>query len=91
MDRIPEVAPGFPERIVSKGLNAAEQLKRRTLTALYNEMPTWLSNAHRDLDATVAAAYGWSADISEDDIVAKLFSLNQIRSVSAPEDFALHS
>ncbi len=47
---------------------------------LYNERPTWLSNAHRDLDAAVAAAYGWPEDISDDDALAKLFELNQQRS-----------
>jgi hypothetical protein len=30
-------------------------LKKRKLTNLYNERPTWLANTHRD----VAAAYGW--------------------------------
>ena len=39
-------------------------LKKRTLTALYNEREagraTWLNNLHRDLDRAVLAAYGWS-------------------------------
>jgi hypothetical protein len=38
-------------------------LKKRTLTNLYNERPTWLANAHADLDAAMAGAYGWPADI----------------------------
>ena len=33
------------------------KLKRRTLTKLYNERPTWLKLAHRELDAAVLAAY----------------------------------
>ena len=49
------------------------------LTNLYNERPTWLANAHADLDAAVAAAYGWPADISEEDALGKLFELNQER------------
>src|ERR1700690_4496488 len=32
--------------------------------------PQWLVEAHRDLDSAVAAAYGCSADISEDDALA---------------------
>jgi len=30
-----------------------------------------------DLNAAVAAGYGWAADISEDDALARLFALNQ--------------
>ena len=48
----------------------------RTLTQLYNERPTWLDNAHRKLDAAVFAAYGWPADLSDDDILAQLLALN---------------
>ncbi len=58
---------GFPDRIVPVSEKAAAILKKRTLTNLYNERPAWLDNAHRDLDAAVAAAYGWPADIGEDD------------------------
>ncbi|MDP2794549.1 MAG: hypothetical protein Q8O25_10805 [Sulfurisoma sp.] len=34
--------------------------KKRTLTNLYNARPAWLANAHKALDAAVAAAYGWT-------------------------------
>jgi hypothetical protein len=46
------------------------------LTNLYNERPAWLDNAHRDLDAAVATAYGWPADISEEYALARLLALN---------------
>jgi type II restriction/modification system DNA methylase subunit YeeA len=82
--RVPEVVPGFPDRILPVDDKAAAILKRRTLTNLYNERPAWLTNAHRDLDTAVAAAYGWPADISEDDALAKLFALNQAR--AGPHD-----
>jgi hypothetical protein len=49
------------------------------LTNLYNTRPQWLADAHRDLDAAVAAAYGWPADISEEDALAKLLALNLAR------------
>ena len=80
--RVPEVVPGFPDRILPVDDKAAAILKKRTLTNLYNERPTWLANAHRDLDAAVAAAYGWPADISEDDALARLFALNQARAAA---------
>jgi type II restriction/modification system DNA methylase subunit YeeA len=70
VDRVPEVVPGFPDRILPKNPEAAAILKKRTLTNLYNQRPAWLDNAHRDLDAAVAAAYGWPADISEEDALA---------------------
>ncbi|QHP69830.1 hypothetical protein EI171_22570 [Bradyrhizobium sp. LCT2] len=58
---------------------AAAILKKRTLTNLYNERPTWLANVHAEVDAAVAEAYGWPADISEEDALARLFALNQER------------
>jgi hypothetical protein len=74
--------PGFSDRILPVDAAAAAILKKRTLTNLYNERPTWLANAHADLDAAVAHAYGWPADISEDDALARLFELNQARAAS---------
>ena len=54
-------------------------LAKRTLTNLYNERPAWLDLAHKKLDAAVAAAYGWPADLSDDQILEKLLALNQER------------
>lgn len=78
----PEVVPGFPDRLIPINEEAEKLLKKRTLTNLYNERPTWLANAHADLDAAVAAAYGWPADISEEEALARLFALNQQRAAS---------
>lgn len=82
-----EVVPGYPDRILPKDAQAAVTLKTRTLTNLYNQRPQWLADAHRDLDAAVAAAYGWPADISEEDALAKLLELNLFRAGAgqAPE------
>jgi type II restriction/modification system DNA methylase subunit YeeA len=55
------------------------ELKKRTLTNLYNQRPTWLANAHEQLDRAVFAAYGWSATISEDEILKNLLELNAFR------------
>ena len=80
--REPEVVPGFPDRILPVDEKAAAILKKRTLTNLYNERPAWLDNAHKALDAAVAAAYGWPADLSDDEILARLFALNQERAAA---------
>ena len=55
------------------------QLKKRTLTNLYNERPAWLDFAHKKLDAAVAAAYGFPADLSDEQILEKLLALNLAR------------
>ena len=57
--------------------------KTRTLTALYNKKPTWLVDAHRELDAAVFAAYGWKPDMTEADLLAALLALNQERAAPA--------
>jgi hypothetical protein len=70
-------------RLVPKGEASAVQLKKRTLTNLYNERPAWLANAHRRLDEAVFAAYGWPADPSDDDLLARLLALNLSRAGDA--------
>jgi type II restriction/modification system DNA methylase subunit YeeA len=77
--RVPEVVPGYPDRILPVDDKAAAILKKRTLTNLYNERPAWLDNAHGELDAAVAAAYGWPADLPDEEILERLFRLNQDR------------
>ncbi|WP_404338247.1 class I SAM-dependent DNA methyltransferase [Sphingomonas sp. MMS12-HWE2-04] len=83
--REPEVVPGYPDRILPKDEAAAKELKKRTLTNLYNARPQWLTNAHAALDVAVADAYGWGEDwraglLDEDEILTRLFALNQARS-----------
>jgi type II restriction/modification system DNA methylase subunit YeeA len=54
-------------------------LKKRTLTNLYNERPTWLANAHASLDRAVWAAYAWPEPPEETDdetILSRLLALN---------------
>jgi type II restriction/modification system DNA methylase subunit YeeA len=77
--REPEVVPGYPDRILPKDAKAAKILAKRTLTNLYNERPAWLDHAHKELDAAVAEAYGWPADLSDEEILKRLFDLNQER------------
>jgi type II restriction/modification system DNA methylase subunit YeeA len=83
VEHVAEVVPGFPDRIVPRNPAAAQTLKKRTLTNLYNTRGTpegaWLDALHRRLDDAVAAAYGWPADISPDDALAALLALNHAR------------
>jgi hypothetical protein len=52
------------------------ELAKRTLTNLYNQRPTWLTNAHAALDGAVLAAYGWPADLPNEEILARLLAVN---------------
>ena len=73
-----EAAAGFPARPVARPGHEAE-LKKRTLTNLYNQRPAWLANAHQALDQAVAAAYGWadySLAMADDEILRRLLKLN---------------
>lgn len=69
----------------SNWLNPADaseaELKKRTLTNLYNTNPTWLQNLHATLDRAVWDAYGWPSDetpaeVEEDVILSRLLALN---------------
>ena len=59
----------------SKDIGDSE-LKRRTLTNLYNDPPTWLRLAHERLDEAVSTSYGWPADLTDGEVVARLLELN---------------
>jgi type II restriction/modification system DNA methylase subunit YeeA len=67
-------------RLEPRDEECAAKLKKRTLTNLYNERPAWLAHAHAKLDAAVAAAYGWPADLSDEEILERLLALNLERS-----------
>lgn len=56
------------DELASKDMVIREQGDVDTLLAL-----------HDDLDATVAEAYGWPGDLSDDEIIQVLFDLNQHR------------
>jgi type II restriction/modification system DNA methylase subunit YeeA len=64
--------------------NASEaELKKRTLTNLYNARPSWLAEAHRKLDAAVFAAYGWPVTLTDAELLERLLALNHER--AAPQ------
>jgi type II restriction/modification system DNA methylase subunit YeeA len=75
---------GYPARPVAKPEHEAD-LKKRTLTNLYNTRPAWLDNAHKTLDAAVARAYGWTdytPEMPDVEILRRLLVLNLTRSAS---------
>ena len=72
-------SPAIPSAPIPRDEVAAKELKKRTLTNLYNARPQWLADAHANLDATVAAAYGWPSNISDDEVLRKLLELNLAR------------
>jgi len=58
-------------------------LKKRTLTNLYNARPAWLALTHQALDKAVAAAYGWAdyaPEMADEEILRRLLALNLERS-----------
>lgn len=82
--RVPDIVECYPERVVPLSPSAAEELAKRTLTKLYNDYPEWLKNAQKAVDEAVSDAYGWGDDfrkgtLSDEEILARLFNLNQER------------
>ena len=99
--RIPEVTPlgmaasPYPDRILPKNTLSEQDFKalsQRTLTNLYNQKAAgqaqWLQSAHEQLDAAVAAAYGWrdyTPALPDEEILKRLLALNLARSASSDE------
>ena len=54
------MAPSLPPRLLPVDEDAERELRKRTLTNLYNARPAWLAHLHTTLDAAVFAAYGWA-------------------------------
>lgn len=86
LERTPEEeAAGFPARVVPRPAYA-DQLKKQTLTNLYNQQPTWLKNAQAALDKAVATAYGWddyTPALPDEEILRRLLALNLERAAGA--------
>jgi hypothetical protein len=93
--RLPEVTPlgmdhsPYPDRILPRNDLSERDMKelvKRTLTNLYNQKATgqvqWLQAAHEQLDAAVAAAYGWpdyTPAMPDEEILKRLLALNLAR------------
>jgi hypothetical protein len=66
-------------RIVPKDEACAKELKKQTLTNLYNARPAWLDLDHQKLDAAVFAAYCWPTALTDDELLTRLLELNLAR------------
>jgi len=73
-----EEAAGLPLRPEPKP-GKADELSTRTIAALYNAPPAWLTNLQGDLDRAVAAAYGWEWPLDRAEILKGLLDLNLAR------------
>ena len=73
-----DVLPSLPPRLLPADEEAERELRKRTLTALYNARPAWLERRHADLDAAVYAAYGWpdGAALGGEALLSRLLALN---------------
>jgi hypothetical protein len=49
-------------------------LTRRLIRDPCGAEPTWLLNAHEDLDRAVFAAYGWPPDLSDEEVLLELLT-----------------
>ena len=88
--RLNELREGWLNPVNTDGRPAlsGRDLARRTLTNLYNRRPDWLNNAHMTLDAAVANAYGWPANLDDAEILERLLALNLQRSERADDEAA---
>ncbi|MYE54269.1 MAG: class I SAM-dependent DNA methyltransferase [Chloroflexi bacterium] len=71
-----------PTDMLGQPALSESQLRRRTLTNLYNDNPTWPQNAHAKLDAAVADAYGWPHDLTDEQVLDRLLALNLERAAA---------
>jgi hypothetical protein len=71
-----EEVAGFPLRPIPRP-DRDDAVRERTLTNLYNHSPVWLKALHADLDRVVAAAYGWEWPLTDQELILRLFKLNQ--------------
>ena len=80
----PDVLPSLPPRLLPVDEDAERELRRRTLTNLYNARPAWLSHLHTALDTAVFAAYGWPesaapSELGEEELLGRLLAVNLAR------------
>ncbi len=67
-------------RLVALDEAAERALKKRTLTDLYNDPPSWVRDLHEALEAAVSEAYGLPRTVSEAAVMEHLLTLNRERS-----------
>lgn len=68
-------APGSPD----------VDLTQRTLANLSSQRPAWLETVQTLLDQTMFAAYGWPQDLTDEQILERLLTLNLVRAAARTE------
>jgi len=68
--------------------HSEDELRKRTLTNLYNHPPSWLTHAHNALDHAVHAAYGWTYPLEDANVLERLVALNLHRAAPASAEAA---
>ena len=63
---------------------SAEKLRKRTLTNLYNQPPSWLEQVHERLDRAVHRAYGWEHPLEPTDVLDRLIELTSPARATRP-------
>ncbi len=90
--RVQAIAAAAKDLVEKRGLwlnpeGASEaELKKCTLTNLYNQRPTWLDLAHQKLNQAALDAYAWPHDLTDDQILERLLALNLERAGSMQEE-----
>jgi hypothetical protein len=72
---------------VLEKVKAGEALDQDGKLIFDNALILILKELHDELDAAVAAAYGWPADLPEDDVLARLVALNKERAAEEARGF----
>jgi hypothetical protein len=72
-----------------EGANETD-LRKRILTSLYNQRPTWLDLARKKLDDAVLEAYGRLHNLSDEEILSRFLLLNQERAGAQSDDVQIH-
>jgi len=72
---------------VLEKLRTGEQIKGKDKTIYDQGLVGVLKSLHDDLDAAVANAYGWPADLPDDAILERLVALNHERAVEEAQGF----
>ncbi len=68
-----------PDPVTGRALRAGPRSHRRKTQDVPFLPPAWLQHAHAALDAAVFAAYGWPADLTDEEVLGRLLDLNRAR------------
>jgi hypothetical protein len=82
-------SPSPPQPSSPSGGRPLSKRARLLLTNLNNQRPTWLDLAHKKLDAAVCGAYGWPADLTDEEVHERWLALNLTRAGVNPGSYPI--